>query len=221
MLFTPKLYNQCLKITEELMKNQIAVDFIEPVDPVKDGAPNYFEVIKNPQCFSSITKKLNEKQYKYVFEWKRDIQLIFSNCFLYNGYNSAYSTAAYSLENQFHRLCKTIPFSDTPIEWFNRINKMTKKIANLMAHPPTLDKQELKPAPEIRSMSTKDLQRLSRATLSLTTGNDTLQLIQLLNSFGASITPKGGELFINLHSLSPIALQAMSTFVHERFSEAF
>ena len=90
-----------------------------------------------------------------------------------------------------------------------------------MAHPPTLDKQELKPAPEIRSMSTKDLQRLSRATLSLTTGNDTLQLIQLLNSFGASITPKGGELFINLHSLSPIALQAMSTFVHERFSEAF
>eukprot|EP00736_Rhodelphis_marinus_P004393 Rmarinus@m.21360 len=60
--------------------------FSEPVDPERDGAPGYFDIVKEPMDFGTIRKKLgaavggytNHQQFAY------DVRLVFRNCEKYN-----------------------------------------------------------------------------------------------------------------------------------------
>lgn len=58
--------------------------FLQPVDPVALGIPNYHEIIKEPMDFSTIQGKLANNQYENGEEFARDVKLIFKNCYLFN-----------------------------------------------------------------------------------------------------------------------------------------
>ena len=45
---------ECHKILTALKKNFNSYPFLEPVDPVKTGASDYYDVIKEPMDFSLI-----------------------------------------------------------------------------------------------------------------------------------------------------------------------
>ncbi|KAK8885147.1 hypothetical protein M9Y10_044276 [Tritrichomonas musculus] len=216
VLFDPDLTKRCINITDEIMNNSFADIFILPVDPVRDGAPNYFNIIKNPQCLSQIKKTLKDKQYTYLYEWKRDMELVFTNAILFNGETSLIAREASSLMAQFRRLTKDM-YTGTKAEWFVKINHYYQKLNLLMSNPPKIPKVVLKPLDVEDTISQKELQLLSEATLSLTTGNDVLQIIQLLNSFGLNLNIKNKEIVISLKELPPVAIKALTNFVKERF----
>ena len=69
----------CLEITKKLKERPAAALFREPVDATKPGCETYYDIIEDPQDFSSIEKRLTEGEYRSVREWKRDITLIFKN----------------------------------------------------------------------------------------------------------------------------------------------
>ncbi|CEH12526.1 TATA binding protein associated factor [Ceraceosorus bombacis] len=50
-----------------------------PVDPVRDGAPNYFDVIDDPMDLSSMRDKLNAGLYQNRFDFKADFDLMIRN----------------------------------------------------------------------------------------------------------------------------------------------
>lgn len=58
--------------------------FNAPVDPVRDGAIGYFDVVKNPMDFGTIRIKLDTNDYESIKDFEKDMDLVFSNCFLYN-----------------------------------------------------------------------------------------------------------------------------------------
>jgi hypothetical protein len=59
--------------------------FRRPVDPVKLGIPDYFEVIKKPMDLSTIYKNLtSRRKYSTFGDCDKDIMLMFQNCLLYN-----------------------------------------------------------------------------------------------------------------------------------------
>jgi Bromodomain/Ankyrin repeats (3 copies) len=58
--------------------------FHEPVDPIKLNIPDYFDIVKRPMDFGTIKKKLNNNFYGSTDEFLKDIELVFSNCKLYN-----------------------------------------------------------------------------------------------------------------------------------------
>ena len=58
--------------------------FHEPVDPIKLNIPDYFEIVKHPMDFGTIKKKINNNFYSCTDELLKDIELVFSNCKLYN-----------------------------------------------------------------------------------------------------------------------------------------
>jgi hypothetical protein len=72
------------KLLNNLWRANQSWIFHEPVDPVKLGILDYFEVIKHPMDFSTIKKKLNSNFYGSTDEMLRDFELVFSNCKLYN-----------------------------------------------------------------------------------------------------------------------------------------
>lgn len=77
------------KIAKKLMNLLCRVKdselFHRPVDPDLLGIPDYFDIIKNPMDFATIKRKLNNLQYTNCKEFTDDIDLVFDNCYLYNG----------------------------------------------------------------------------------------------------------------------------------------
>jgi len=76
--------SQCKGLIKVLIKHKYAWPFVQPVDPIALGIPDYFDVIKKPMDFSTITNKLESGEYKSVDGFEADVQLVFNNCSSYN-----------------------------------------------------------------------------------------------------------------------------------------
>lgn len=62
----------------------------------KKDAPGYYDVIKNPMDLGTMTKKLH--LYRDLDQFQEDIDLIVSNCLLYNASAEYYSECAMELK---------------------------------------------------------------------------------------------------------------------------
>ncbi|KZT01472.1 uncharacterized protein LAESUDRAFT_478191 [Laetiporus sulphureus 93-53] len=76
------------------MDNRDAEAFLKPVS--KTDVPDYYDVIANPMDLQTMLRKVKQKQYKSKKEFKDDLDLIWSNCFMYN-----------ATENHPLRMCAT------------------------------------------------------------------------------------------------------------------
>jgi bromodomain-containing factor 1 len=94
----------CRSVLNELCKKQhsaINWPFMDPVDPVALGIPDYFDIIKNPMDLGTIRKKLDSRQYSTSDQFESDVKVIFSNCYAYNSMDSDISQMARQLEEVF------------------------------------------------------------------------------------------------------------------------
>ncbi|KAJ8081889.1 hypothetical protein PM082_007735 [Marasmius tenuissimus] len=66
--------------------------FKNPVN--KAQVPDYFEVVKQPMCWTVIDGKLDKHQYWDLDEFKHDIQLVLDNAILYNKSGTPYHKTA-------------------------------------------------------------------------------------------------------------------------------
>lgn len=57
--------------------------FKEPVEPVEDGVPDYFEKVKRPMDLTTIKAKMDHREYKHDEDFLADMRQIFENCFRY------------------------------------------------------------------------------------------------------------------------------------------
>lgn len=124
----------CLRIHSELVKKPITTPFRMPVDPVHDGAENYFSIVKNPMDLNTMKTKLNENKYKTVKDFVDDIHLICQNAITFNGENSMYAYIALDLEKwideQYEKKAKSYDE-----EWHN---KLVESVENLLQHVKTV-----------------------------------------------------------------------------------
>ncbi|KAL2158898.1 hypothetical protein VTH06DRAFT_2928 [Thermothelomyces fergusii] len=57
--------------------------FKDPVDPERDGVPDYFDVIKKPMDLTTMKGKMDRHEYKDENEFLADMNQIFTNCYTY------------------------------------------------------------------------------------------------------------------------------------------
>ena len=62
-----------------------------------DVAPNYSQIISVPMNLSAMASKIESNKYKDINEFDNDMNLMFSNCILYNGATSFYGELASKL----------------------------------------------------------------------------------------------------------------------------
>lgn len=65
-------------LTEIRKKNRYFEYFEPPVDPVRDGYPDYHEVIKDPLCFKVIRRRANDYKYETFESFEQDIEKMFA-----------------------------------------------------------------------------------------------------------------------------------------------
>lgn len=129
-MFLSKYQRQrCLEIMDTLSSHSISQMFAQPVDPILDNCPDYFDYIKNPMDLGTVRKKLLTDQYKSVSEWKNDVNLIWANSNNYNPKNSLIRYITKDLSNLFHKL--TIYFTDSPQnDWADQLNAFNAELLN-------------------------------------------------------------------------------------------
>ncbi|KAI9462278.1 hypothetical protein BJY52DRAFT_1203123 [Lactarius psammicola] len=81
---TPINKARAREVLKTLLKLPEAAIFSRPVDPIQDGCPTYFDEIKNPMDFGTMMQNLNSSKYSTREEFSRDVELVFSNCRLFN-----------------------------------------------------------------------------------------------------------------------------------------
>lgn len=118
---------KCQDVMVEIRKHPISEMFLEPVDPVRDEAPNYLEIVKKPMDISTVQKKLDGREYKTVQEWKEDMNLIPQNAMTYNGKKNPIGVLATEFQKVFRDLSRCI--ADGPIQnWHNQLVDIKREI---------------------------------------------------------------------------------------------
>lgn len=74
----------CVKEMERLKKLPAYLWFQDPVDPVKLQIPTYFDVIKKPMDFGTITRKLASGAYTSAQAFRDDLLLVVNNAIEFN-----------------------------------------------------------------------------------------------------------------------------------------
>ncbi|KAJ1653566.1 hypothetical protein IWQ61_006334 [Dispira simplex] len=101
---TPGVAEQCHRMLKKLQNQRTASPFLRPVDPVRDGAPTYFDVVQHPMDLGTVEKKLEAHQYPTVEAFAADVQLIFDNCFLFNPPENFIHTQGKRVQTSFRRM---------------------------------------------------------------------------------------------------------------------
>ncbi|KAK4130202.1 Bromodomain-containing protein [Trichocladium antarcticum] len=57
--------------------------FKDPVDPERDGVPDYFDVVTKPMDLTSMKAKMDAREYNDESEFLADMNQIFTNCYTY------------------------------------------------------------------------------------------------------------------------------------------
>ncbi len=100
-----------MEVLQSMMKNKEARLFLEPVDPVRNNAPDYFEKITHPMDFGTIQSKLEANVYPSLDCFIADVNLVFDNCTFYNpDGNWAYKKAIF-MKKEFERLAEDLNFA--------------------------------------------------------------------------------------------------------------
>eukprot|EP01016_Furgasonia_blochmanni_P036651 TRINITY_DN420_c0_g1_i11.p2 TRINITY_DN420_c0_g1~~TRINITY_DN420_c0_g1_i11.p2 ORF type:complete len:133 (+),score=13.37 TRINITY_DN420_c0_g1_i11:173-571(+) len=91
-------------IIDKLWNLPGAQPFKAPVDPVALGIPDYLVIIKQPMDFKTIKEKLANNSYETERAFVDDVQLVFSNCALYNTPQSLIASYGRALKKEFETL---------------------------------------------------------------------------------------------------------------------
>ena len=104
--------------------------FRYPVDPIKDFAPNYWDIIKKPMDLNTITNKLNTGLYKNRDQFRKDIKLVVDNAILYNGAGSLIAKSAEQMNKMFDKQWTRINAT------LNAVEGKRAQIAKITLRPP-------------------------------------------------------------------------------------
>jgi hypothetical protein len=121
--------NACIEIMNVLLSHRISQMFSEPVDPIADECPDYFDVIKFPMDLSTIQRKLADNVYTSVGQWKNDVDLVWSNAILYNGSDSYVAIICRDLEKIFENSFQSV-FDDALSDWYGQLRSLVDEFGS-------------------------------------------------------------------------------------------
>eukprot|EP00186_Timspurckia_oligopyrenoides_P001548 CAMPEP_0182446920 /NCGR_PEP_ID=MMETSP1172-20130603/8873_1 /TAXON_ID=708627 /ORGANISM="Timspurckia oligopyrenoides, Strain CCMP3278" /LENGTH=626 /DNA_ID=CAMNT_0024643109 /DNA_START=117 /DNA_END=1997 /DNA_ORIENTATION=+ len=97
-------FTRMLRAIQGLAKQRAAWAFVEPVDPIAHGCPDYFSVVKTPMDLGTIEKMIVTGSYANVEDIVSDVRLVWTNCRLYNPPGSELVKCANILEEKFEEM---------------------------------------------------------------------------------------------------------------------
>ena len=99
----------CKFVLEEMTRGRFSSfsqPFLQPVDPVALGVPEYFKIVKKPMDVKTISQKYDSGQYENAKEFEADFRQIFANCYKFNPAGNAVHEMGKNFEQLFNETWK-------------------------------------------------------------------------------------------------------------------
>jgi hypothetical protein len=221
--------NRCLKVMETLATHPIYEMFAQAVDPERDEAPGYLDVIAKPMDLGLVRTKLENNQYTRLSEWKEDVNLTFANAISYNGKNSPVGVVACELQSIFRQLVKTLTDSEN-LTWFNELLHLRREICDhvslrsqvLFGHthshisarkqnPTVVESNPVIKRLLVNSMPRGDLQKLASNLALLGDSSEIEQISAILQRSSCDVN-EHDDRSIDLNLLAPETLRELKEF---------
>ena len=148
----------CDHILKALLKSPALRDFKQKVDPEKDGVPNYSNIVKHPMDLKTLQDRLYCGLVTTVEEFKKELDLIWDNCELFNGPDHQLTKLAKQVQMNIDNVWRgsRLPAPSTALESLKKLKEVLKrldsKISNVLNIPPRPDippaKKPPKPTPK-------------------------------------------------------------------------
>lgn len=75
---------RCGELLAAVRRHPKSGPFLQPVDPVAEGVPDYPFIVKEPMDLATMQRKLLDKEYASFDDFDADMQKMFANALLYN-----------------------------------------------------------------------------------------------------------------------------------------
>ncbi|KAK8894180.1 transcription initiation at TATA-containing promoter protein [Tritrichomonas musculus] len=218
--------NRCLSILDTLQSYAISKMFAQPVDPVRDNVPNYFDIVKKPMDLGTVRKKLMNNEYKSVAEFKEDMELIWKNSLLVNSKTSILRLITTDMQEKYQSLAKFLSDSQE-WDWLNKLYSLRDELnamspSRINSSSSTSSKRESKPIKQNKSNQTKQTkqkkqQPLTRAEI-LKLTNDInnlkdeihiLSIFEVFRKYEPQIETDSDTLVLDIAPLKPSTLWAL------------
>jgi hypothetical protein len=128
--------SECLAVMQRLLSYQIASMFAQPVDPVRDSCPTYFDLIQHPMDLGTVCSKLENNEYDTITQWRQDIALIWDNACTFNGPTSLVVMLARQLQLFFKEWTEYITV-DEKTDWLNKLDDLRNHMSTVRGESPT------------------------------------------------------------------------------------
>ena len=105
----------CNNILKELLSQKyrdLNWPFRQPVDPVVESLPDYYDIINEPIDLGTIRKRMDSREYQTVEKFANDVRLVFSNCYKYNPADNEVVQLAHKLQDIFEVRYAKMPHSN-------------------------------------------------------------------------------------------------------------
>ena len=208
---------QCLRITNELLSHPAGAPFSFPIDPINDGAPDYYLKIKSPQDLGTIQKRLENNEYKSFAQWKNDVSLVWSNAISYNGQDTAIGDLAMYMNDLFNKYVdEKMPENEE--SWISSLIHFSLKLKTLKN---STGKKLSSVFPVNKSNRADEIRKLSVALNNLKEKEDIVQITRIILLFEQKpkldLTHTKEE--TNLNDLSDDTIYCLILYARRRYFE--
>lgn len=213
----------CLDIMKNVMKRPCASLFLEPVNPDRDGAPNYYAVVKKPVDLGSIYKKLENDEYTSVAAWNRDMSLVWGNAEKFNGRESFIGLIAFEIKRNYDREYRKIRIL-TMQKWIQTVSDLKDQLDDLLDSPPdTITKYATiseRPDPnQAKPFTDDDIDQLIRSSMYLSSKQDAKKMLHIIRLCEPHYPGPDEKNRIDVSSLSSSTLHTLKDYVFQRLQD--
>ena len=106
---TNKLVMMKERVMEPVWNHRYAWPFRAPVDTIKLGIPDYFEIVKKPMDLGTIRERFDNNYYFSSDEAMADFNQVFENCYIYNNPDDDIADMCKDLEWFYHAKMAKLP----------------------------------------------------------------------------------------------------------------
>lgn len=214
---------RCISILDDLQSYSISKMFAQPVDPVRDNVPNYFDIVKKPMDLGTVREKLMNNQYNSVAEWKEDMDLIWKNSLQVNPKGTILGIITTDMQLKYQSLVKFL--TDSPdSDWINQLYALKDDLNGIRVNTnaPNSSKREPRQPKQSKSIQSKQTkqkkqQPLTRAEILKLTDDingleneiHILSIFEVFRKYEPQIETDGDTLKLDIALLKPSTLWAL------------
>ena len=125
---------KCYNLLQRLKKHSCSVPFLDPVDAVALGIPDYYQIITEPMDLSTVERNLKNGVYTSTLHFGNDLRKIWSNSFRYNAPGSEIYNMTSEMSIYFEKLFKeieNIPLTENIHDLQKKVDRLSKSLKEL------------------------------------------------------------------------------------------